>query len=111
MRGRTPDWCRNLGPTVGGGRLYKTTRQINLPSLAVPPGTLFDASIPWLLRWWLDPHDPRLLLAAAAHDYALQQGHSRVRAALPFSEALRESGVHRSLRLALVVAVIVWKFR
>lgn len=105
------DWCRPVGPHLAGGMAYRVTWPVQVGGLTVPPGFVFDASIPFGLRWWLCPHDARILLAAAGHDYALVQGHGRVRAAVPFAAALKMAGVGRWLRLAMVLAVIVRKWR
>ncbi|MFC6640807.1 MULTISPECIES: DUF1353 domain-containing protein [Sulfitobacter] len=77
----------------------------------VPAGFAFDVSAPWWSRWWVDPHDRRLHRAAALHDHALAAGWQRVAAAALFSEALRADGVGRVKRLAMVLAVIVRRFR
>lgn len=80
--------------------------------LEVPAGFVFDVSVPRPLRWLVDPHDARLLAAAALHDYALHRlGWPREVAAAPFGAALRAAGVSRAKRLAMVLAVIVWKWR
>ncbi|MCJ8335050.1 MAG: DUF1353 domain-containing protein [Epibacterium sp.] len=77
----------------------------------MPPGFAFDVSIPWWAGWVFDRHDPRYLKAAALHDYALHSlGWGRVGAAAPFSEALRAAGVGRWRRLAMVLAVTIYKW-
>lgn len=42
--------------------------------LELPLGTTFDISIPRLFEWLLNPHDRRVLLAAALHDELLRRG-------------------------------------
>ena len=79
--------------------------------LQVEPGFGFDVSVPVLLRWLFDPHDPRYLKAAALHDFALLDGWDRVSAAAAFAGALAAVGVGRGERLAMVLAVIVWRWR
>lgn len=74
----------------------------------VPVGFAFDVSVPWLLRWIFDPHDPRYRKAAALHDYTLSLHWDRVSAAAAFADALAACGVGRIERLAMVLAVIVW---
>lgn len=106
-----PDWCAPIGPYLASGIAYRVTWPMQVGGLTVPPGFVFDASIPLGLRWLLDPHDRRFLLAAAGHDYALSLGHGRVHAAVPFSAGLRIGGAGRLLRLAMVLAVIVRKWR
>lgn len=78
--------------------------------LTAPIGFRFDVSVPWFLRWCLNPHDARFLKAAALHDYALSLGWDRVSAAAAFSEALRADGVARTTRLLMVAAVITWNW-
>jgi hypothetical protein len=76
--------------------------------ITVPSGFIFDVSVPKCLRFLIDPMNPKLTKAAALHDYAFACGWDRVAAASVFAEALRVSGVGRSLRLLLVTAVIIW---
>ena len=78
--------------------------------LIVPIGYEFDVSVPWWLRWAVDRRDPRYLKAAALHDWALDDRWDRVSAAAAFADALRADGVGRARRLAMTLAVIVWRF-
>lgn len=78
--------------------------------LHVPPGFVFDVSVPRWLHWAFDPHDPRYHNAAALHDYALWLGWDRVASAAAFSAALKACGVNRLERLAMVICVIIWRF-
>jgi len=107
-------WCTRDGPR------YRATRPLRWEIgakgsglwITVPPGFAFDVSIPRGLRWAFDPHDARYLKAAALHDYAIHElGWPRVAAAALFSEALRAQALGRLHRLAMVLGVIVWKFR
>ncbi len=94
---------QSLALTIGGENA--------VTQVEVPAGFAFDVSVPRLLRWWIDPHDERLLKAAALHDYALHRlGWPREVAAAPFGHCLREAGVSRGKRLAMIVAVIVWRW-
>jgi len=104
-------WCEPVGPHLADGLAYRVTWPVTVGGVTVPPGFPFDASIPRGLRWWLDPHDPRFLLAAAGHDYALSLGYGRVRAAVPFAAGLRIGGAGRWLRLVMVLAVVWNKWR
>ncbi|NSY36881.1 DUF1353 domain-containing protein [Leisingera sp. ANG59] len=113
MPGPSNEWW------VRRGRAYVTTEpvswEIGRPGsglkLRVPAGFRFDVSVPRWARWVFDPHDPRYLLAAALHDYAIHRlDWCRVSAAAPFSEALRAAGVSRVRRLAMVLAVIIHKW-
>jgi hypothetical protein len=79
--------------------------------IRVPVGFRFQASIPWIVRLWISPHDDRIKKVSALHDYALHVlGWSRTAAAAPFSEGLRALGVSRLKRKAMVLAVIFWRF-
>jgi len=78
--------------------------------LRVPPGFVFDLSIPRALRWLFDPHAAKFRKPGALHDYALHLGWDRVSAAAAFADALKASGVGRMERLVLVLAVILWRW-
>ena len=112
MSGQPNNWCARRG------RGYITTTQVTWEIgakgsglfLYLPAGFRFDVSVPRLLGWAFNRHDPRYLKAAALHDYALSLGWGRVSAAAPFSEALRANGVSRSRRLAMVLAVTIHKW-
>lgn len=101
-----------------GGIKYRTTAPIIWELWAkgsgnwfvVPTGTEFDVSIPGFLRWAFNPHDPRFLKAAALHDEMLKQGIDRLRAAAEFNLALKADGVGRAQRLAMFLAVSVYRF-
>lgn len=83
---------------------------IDGPSYTVPAGFTFDVSVPRLLRWLLNPHDRRLLKAAALHDHMLEAGWSRITAGAEFHNALKADEVTAWRRLAALLAVLVWKF-
>ena len=77
----------------------------------VPVGAVFDVSIPWGLRWVLDPRDPRFHKAACIHDHMLEAGWDRPSAGGAFHAALKASGVGILTRLAMFFAVTLWKWR
>jgi elongation factor P hydroxylase len=113
MPGQPHEWCARHGDA------YLTTQEVEWEIgvqgsdlfLRVPAGFRFDVSVPGWLRWAFDPDDPRYLLAAALHDYAIHDlGWGRVSAAAPFSEALRAAGVGRTRRLVMVLAVTIHKW-
>ncbi len=80
--------------------------------VSVPAGFPFQGSIPWWARWWISPHDPRCLEAYAAHDFGLHVLKlPRDEAVAPFGNSLRRNGVSSGKRLAMVLAVIVWRWR
>lgn len=105
------DWCAPVGPYLAGGAAYRVLWPVTVGGVTVPPGFVFDVSIPRGLRWWFSPHDGRFLLAAAGHDFALSRGMGRVRAAVPFAAGLRLGGAGRWVRLAMVLAVICNKWK
>lgn len=107
-----PDWCRRLG-----GIRYATTTPLAWgigreggPEIIIPSGFPFDVSVPPPLRWWASPHDPRYLRAAALHDWLLLDGWWRVTAGAIFLEALRADGVGRIRRLAMWLAVSLYRW-
>ncbi|PYE80805.1 DUF1353 domain-containing protein [Pseudoroseicyclus aestuarii] len=80
------------------------------PAVTVPPGFVFDVSVPRGLRWIVSPRDARYLKAAALHDWLLEDGWARVTAAAVFNEALAADGVGRLRRLAMWLAVSLWRW-
>lgn len=101
-----------------GGIKYRTTEPIDWELwekgsgdwFTVPAGTVFDVSIPLFLRWAFDPHDRRFLKAAALHDTMLESGIDRLRSAAEFNLALKADGVGMRRRLAMFLAVALWRF-
>jgi hypothetical protein len=114
------DWCLPVG-----GILYQSIRPLSWEVgvlttedrpgsgmiLTVPAGTVFDVSIPVGLRWLFDPHDPHYLKAAALHDEMLKRGWARTTAGAEFHEALKADKVARWRRLAMWLAVSLFKYR
>ncbi|KQI68202.1 hypothetical protein AN189_12350 [Loktanella sp. 3ANDIMAR09] len=78
--------------------------------VSVPRGRGFDVSVPRGLHWAVSPHDPRYLKAAALHDDLLARGWDRVTAGAVFHDALRADGVGPVRRLAMLLAVILWRW-
>lgn len=107
------DWCEPVG-----GIKYRTKRPILWEIgragsglvYAVPAGSVFDVSIPRALRWLLDPHDARFLMAACFHDMMLREGWPRTTSGAVFHEVLRTKNVGRVQRLAMFVAVSLWRW-
>ncbi|WP_347837766.1 DUF1353 domain-containing protein [uncultured Planktomarina sp.] len=78
----------------------------------VPEGYEFDVSIPRALWWLLSPRDARFHKAACLHDYCLHVlEFGRVSSAASFSDALKATGVGKWTRLAMVLSVIVWRWK
>lgn len=117
MIGTGPDDA--AAPWIRQGARYRLTAdlpwEIGRPgsglALVVPAGTAFDVSIPWALRRWLDPHNPRFLRAAALHDHALALGWDRVTAAALFHAALKSDQVRPALRCLMFLAVALYRWR
>ena len=71
-------WCKE-----GGSRDYITTRPLHWKIgkkdsawvFIVPEGKEFESSVPSVLRWVFDPHDPYFLKSAAIHDTLLEEGY------------------------------------
>lgn len=101
-----------------GGILYRTTTPLIweigvLGSglvVTVPSEFSFDMSVPRPLRWLVDPHNPQYRKASCLHDYLLDSGWDRIRAAAEFNLALKADGVRSGKRLALFIAVAVYKW-
>lgn len=74
----------------------------------VPAGYLFDVSVPRHLRWLVSPADRRLLLAAAIHDWLLDDNWSANRAAIEFYHGLRAGGVGCFWAATMTTAVLIW---
>ena len=77
----------------------------------VQAGFRFDVSVPGVLQWAFNPGDRRFLKAAALHDHMLEDRWSRVESAAVFHEALKADKVPRWKRLAMFLAVALWKYR
>lgn len=110
-------WTDHDGPVHVGGIVYRLTRplvwkigHIDGPIYTVPAGFAFDLSMPSWLRWLFDPHRRDFHKAAALHDHMLAAGWSRITAAAEFHNALKADGVSAWRRLAMLIAVIIWKF-
>jgi len=76
----------------------------------VPSGSIFDVSIPKLLRLVISTHDKRFLKAAALHDHMLENNWSRAESGGIFNEALKADGVPKYLRLLMYQSVILWRY-
>jgi len=77
----------------------------------VRAGFQFDVSVPGLLRWAFNPNDRRFLKAAALHDHMLMDVWSQVESAAVFHEALKADKVGATKRLAMFLAVALWRYR
>ncbi|WP_353474777.1 DUF1353 domain-containing protein [Salipiger sp. H15] len=79
--------------------------------IIVPSGTRFDCSVPLFLRWAFDPLDPRYRKASCLHDWLLSvKGWGRVAAGAVFHDALAADGVPLWERLAMWLAVSLYRF-
>ena len=106
-------WCEPLD-----GIRYRSTKPIIWEvgrkgsglEVAVPAGTDFDVSVPRWARWLIDPHDTRFLKAACMHDMLLAWGWDRLTSAAVFGGALKADGVSAGKRLAMFLAVAVYRW-
>lgn len=105
------------GPVLVGGIVYRLSRPLvwrigheDGPAYVVPAGFEFDMSVPRFLRWLFDPHRADFHKAAALHDHMLDAGWSRITAGAEFHNALKADGVRAWKRLAMLIAVLIWKF-
>lgn len=77
----------------------------------VPVGYVFDVSIPFIMRWLFDRHNPRYFKAAAIHDYLIDIGYDRVSAAGAFNHGLKAAKVPYITRFVMTLAVAIFKFK
>jgi hypothetical protein len=77
----------------------------------VPTGYEFDVSIPWILSWLFNRHNPRYFKAAALHDYMLDIGYDKVSAAGAFNHGLKSTQVPYITRFIMTLAVAVYRFK
>ncbi|WP_099867833.1 DUF1353 domain-containing protein [Pararhizobium haloflavum] len=110
-------YTAHLGAIPIGGIEYRLARSLTWhighedgPPVTVPAGFMFEVSVPVLLRWLFDPHDPAFHKAAALHDWLLENGWDRVTAGAVFHEALKADGVSLPRRLVMLLAVIIWRY-
>ncbi|GGG63833.1 hypothetical protein GCM10011415_07890 [Salipiger pallidus] len=77
----------------------------------VPTGFVFDCSVPRWLCWAADPLDTRYRKASCLHDYLLVEGWGRVAAGAVFHDALQADGVPPARRIAMWLAVSLFRYR
>jgi len=78
--------------------------------LMIPPGFVFDSSVPRCLHWWRSPDYRPWLLAAAVHDRLLAEGHDRHFAAAEWYRAARAKEPHSVSVVIAYVGVALWAF-
>lgn len=99
-----------------GGIDYRTTATIDWGigspqskiRLILPAGRRFNVSIPRLVWWLFDPHDPRYRLGGLVHDHLIHVDKwQRIPAAGEFHNALRAGGtpIWRSVVMWLAVGL------
>lgn len=79
--------------------------------LLLPKGFQFDMSVPSYLHWALDPHDRKILMAAAVHDKLLIDGHDAAFASSEFRRACIARGVGNDFAWALFLVTFFWTFK
>jgi hypothetical protein len=77
-------------------------------ALTVPEGTVFDISVPRALEWALNPHDRRVLPAAAVHDELLVRGHDAAFASSEFRRAAIARGCSVWWAWVLFFSTLAW---
>lgn len=111
---RPATWSKPIG-----GIRYVTTAEIDWGlfsqhserRLQIAPGRVFDVSVPWYLRWFFDPFDPRYRLAGLIHDVLLEEAKAtRIRAGGEFHDALRAGGTPAWRALIMWLAVSVFRY-
>lgn len=71
-------------------------------------GTVTDfATIPWWIRWLVNPADPQTAVPAFIHDGLLAAGYEQRVAAGEFYRQLHARGYRLALRIAFYLAVVV----
>lgn len=78
--------------------------------LVVPKGYIFDVSVPWWLRWLINPHQRELLLPAALHDFVSIDGWEWQTCAGFWHHALRAMGMHPAKSFLYFLAVSFFTF-
>ena len=76
--------------------------------LVIPAGTKFDISVPRVLEWALNPHDKKVLLAAAVHDELLIRGHDAAFSSSEFRRAAVARGCSHMWAWVLFLTTFMW---
>ena len=82
--------------------------------LTVPTDFVFDSSVPKFAQWIVSPHHEPWLLAAAIHDYLLEQGFDKAFAAgewLRAARAVAKRDDKKWLVLPAYYGVVLWTVR
>ena len=103
---------------VGGARRrWRITRDVEWEigykgsgrMITIPAGTEFESSVPGFFRWFLNPDDPRFLLAALVHDFMLESGvYGRPQAAAEWYDGARAADAPVWKAKLAYVAVAAW---
>lgn len=88
-------WTRHVG-----GIDYQATKELTFDvgrkgsgwRVTVPVGFYFQVSVPWYLRWLVNPHNEAYHKAAALHDVMLEEGNDRKTSGAVFYDVLRFDG-------------------
>lgn len=77
--------------------------------VTIPAGFVFDVSVPWFARWFINPDDRRWFLGALVHDYLLDAGRlGRAQAAAEFFDGAVAGGAPKWRAKIAFVAVAAW---
>lgn len=78
--------------------------------LIIEEGTIFQISVPQIFRGILNPHDERVLLAAAIHDELLNLKFDVAFASSEFRRAAKDLGAAGVFAWALFFSTFIWTF-
>lgn len=69
----------------------------------------FDISVPRVFEWFLDPHNPKILLASAVHDHFIQEGFDESFCTNEFKRAAIASGSNKFYILIISHAMHIYR--
>ena len=77
--------------------------------IRIEKGTIFDSSVPFFLWWYVDPSDPKFLLAALIHDEVLKLAeYSRALAASEWLQAATAAKAPKLKKKIAYVGIAFW---
>ena len=91
---------------MGSSTLWEVGRKGSGFTVELNAGRTFDITVPRVLRWFLSPHNRRVLMAAKLHDQLLEDGFDQAFASSEFRRALRARGARGSYAWLLFFATL-----
>ena len=76
--------------------------------IKIESGFEFDISVPFIFRWLVSPHDPKILMPAALHDKMIQQDMNRITCSTEFARAARYKGCSKLMCSILFLSTLVY---